>query len=87
MSPVPAADIAVHVLDYLYKKLDEVCLVHGGEVVVTFPFPPYCNVHYAVFNFCPLLRFTKFKCKHVLISGGNISDATTYFCWKCIALY
>ncbi|KAF4379084.1 hypothetical protein F8388_022171 [Cannabis sativa] len=30
-SSVPAADIAVHILDYLYKKLDEVCLVQGGE--------------------------------------------------------
>lgn len=28
-----AAELAVHVLDYLYKKLDEVCLVQGGEVV------------------------------------------------------
>lgn len=33
---VPTADISVHVLDYLYKKLDEVCLVQGGEVVATF---------------------------------------------------
>lgn len=32
-SSVPAAELAVHVLDYLYKKLDEVCLVQGGEVV------------------------------------------------------
>ncbi|KAJ1387927.1 Gamma-tubulin complex component protein [Sesbania bispinosa] len=28
---VPAAELAVHVLDYLHKKLDEVCLVQGGE--------------------------------------------------------
>ncbi|KAL5558187.1 hypothetical protein UlMin_034398 [Ulmus minor] len=28
---VPAADLAVHILDYLYKKLDEVCVVQGGE--------------------------------------------------------
>ncbi|KAK7410013.1 hypothetical protein VNO78_00477 [Psophocarpus tetragonolobus] len=26
-----AAELAVHVLDYLHKKLDEVCLVQGGE--------------------------------------------------------
>ncbi|XP_020891594.1 gamma-tubulin complex component 5 isoform X2 [Arabidopsis lyrata subsp. lyrata] len=31
-STVSAAEIAFHVLDYLYKKLDEVCLVQGGEV-------------------------------------------------------
>ncbi|KAL5844957.1 hypothetical protein ACOSQ4_010915 [Xanthoceras sorbifolium] len=30
-SSVPAAEMAVHVLDYLYEKLDEVCLVQGGE--------------------------------------------------------
>ncbi|XP_024017074.1 gamma-tubulin complex component 5 isoform X2 [Morus notabilis] len=30
-SSVPAADVAVHILDFLYKKLDEVCLVQGGE--------------------------------------------------------
>ncbi|XP_027354208.1 gamma-tubulin complex component 5 [Abrus precatorius] len=28
---VPAAELAVHVLDYLHKKLDEMCLVEGGE--------------------------------------------------------
>ncbi|RZC14857.1 hypothetical protein D0Y65_008677, partial [Glycine soja] len=28
---VPAAELTVHVLDYLHKKLDEVCLVQGGE--------------------------------------------------------
>ncbi|KAK7351669.1 hypothetical protein VNO77_11274 [Canavalia gladiata] len=28
---VPAAELAVHVLDYLHKKLDEMCLVLGGE--------------------------------------------------------
>ncbi|XP_010477302.1 PREDICTED: gamma-tubulin complex component 5-like [Camelina sativa] len=31
-STISAAEIAVHVLDYLYKRLDEVCLVQGGEV-------------------------------------------------------
>jgi len=25
-----------HVLDYLHKKLDEMCLVQGGEVVTNF---------------------------------------------------
>lgn len=33
---VPAADIAVHILNYLYKKLNEVCHVQGGEVVKLF---------------------------------------------------
>ncbi|XLR28155.1 hypothetical protein S83_056055 [Arachis hypogaea] len=28
---IPTADLAVHVLDYLHKKLDEMCLVQGGE--------------------------------------------------------
>ncbi|CAJ1973361.1 unnamed protein product [Sphenostylis stenocarpa] len=28
---VPAAELTVHVLDYLHKKLDEMCLVQGGE--------------------------------------------------------
>lgn len=32
-SSVPAAEIAVHILDYLYKKLNEICPVQGGEVV------------------------------------------------------
>ncbi|KAL5725403.1 hypothetical protein ACHQM5_008550 [Ranunculus cassubicifolius] len=27
----PAAEVAVHILDYLYRKLTESCLVHGGE--------------------------------------------------------
>ncbi|VVA95921.1 unnamed protein product [Arabis nemorensis] len=31
-STISTAEIAVHVLDYLYKRLDEVCLVQGGEV-------------------------------------------------------
>ena len=32
-SSVPAAEIAVHILDHLYKKLNEICPVQGGEVV------------------------------------------------------
>ncbi|KAK9165274.1 hypothetical protein Scep_000465 [Stephania cephalantha] len=28
---VPAGELAVHILDHLYKKLNEVCLVQGGE--------------------------------------------------------
>uniref|UniRef100_A0A1J3C9T0 Gamma-tubulin complex component n=1 Tax=Noccaea caerulescens TaxID=107243 RepID=A0A1J3C9T0_NOCCA len=31
-STISTAEIAVHILDYLYKRLDEVCLVQGGEV-------------------------------------------------------
>ncbi|ESQ27060.1 hypothetical protein EUTSA_v10018067mg [Eutrema salsugineum] len=31
-STISTAEIAVHLLDYLYKRLDEVCLVEGGEV-------------------------------------------------------
>ncbi|GFY86901.1 Spc97 / Spc98 family of spindle pole body (SBP) component [Actinidia rufa] len=30
-SSVPAAEIAVHILDHLYKKLNEICPVQGGE--------------------------------------------------------
>lgn len=30
-SCIPAAELAVHILDYLYRKLDEACLVQGGE--------------------------------------------------------
>lgn len=41
-SSVPAADLAVHILDYLYMKLDEVCLVRGGEVVTSSMPHSYC---------------------------------------------
>ncbi|XVF24586.1 hypothetical protein REPUB_Repub13aG0140700 [Reevesia pubescens] len=30
-SCIPASAIAIHILDYLYLKLDEACLVQGGE--------------------------------------------------------
>ncbi|XP_015582101.1 gamma-tubulin complex component 5 isoform X2 [Ricinus communis] len=30
-SSISASEVSVHILDYLYKKLDEVCLVQGGE--------------------------------------------------------
>ncbi|XAR61839.1 hypothetical protein NMG60_11016363 [Bertholletia excelsa] len=30
-SSIPAAEIAVHILDHLYKKLNEICPVNGGE--------------------------------------------------------
>ncbi|OWM80759.1 hypothetical protein CDL15_Pgr006789 [Punica granatum] len=30
-SSVTASEVAVHILDYLYKRLDEACLVQGGE--------------------------------------------------------
>ncbi|KAJ4909028.1 Spc97 / Spc98 family of spindle pole body (SBP) component [Raphanus sativus] len=29
---ISTAEVAVHLLDFLYKKLDQVCLVQGGEV-------------------------------------------------------
>ncbi|CAN1235025.1 hypothetical protein LINPERPRIM_LOCUS4381 [Linum perenne] len=35
-SSISAAQVAVHILDYLYKKMDKVCLVEGGEVVKFF---------------------------------------------------
>lgn len=38
-SSASAAEVAVHILDHLYKKLDEVCLVQGGEVVTIFLAP------------------------------------------------
>lgn len=31
-SQIPASEIAAHILDHLYRKLDEDCLVQGGEV-------------------------------------------------------
>lgn len=46
---VPAAQVAVHILDYLYKKLDEVCLVQGGEVVVSF-LDTLCVLHLFPFS-------------------------------------
>jgi hypothetical protein len=42
---VPAADLAVHVLDYLHKKLEEMCLVQGGEVVNLFLAAHYAFLH------------------------------------------
>lgn len=31
-SSVTASEVATHILDHLYKRLDEACLVQGGEV-------------------------------------------------------
>lgn len=31
LASIPAAEVAAHILDHLYKKLHEVCLVQGGE--------------------------------------------------------
>ena len=31
-STISAAEVAVQLLDYLYEKLDQVCLIQGGEV-------------------------------------------------------
>lgn len=33
MSSVTASAVAAHILDSLYKRLDETCLVQGGEVL------------------------------------------------------
>lgn len=30
-TPVPSAEMAVHILNYLYEKLNDACLVQGGE--------------------------------------------------------
>lgn len=34
ISSVTASEVAVHILDSLYKRLDEACLVQGGEVLL-----------------------------------------------------
>lgn len=31
-----AAEMTVHILDHLFKKLNEICLVQGGEVAESF---------------------------------------------------
>lgn len=62
-SSVPAADLAVHILDYLYKKLDEVCLVRGGEVVTSSMLHYYCFVVLLVYA----IQF-----EFLLISGGKL---------------
>jgi gamma-tubulin complex component 5 len=77
-SSVPPVEIAVHILDYLYTKLDQVCLVQGGEVGTTFYHPT--NQFYFIFFvisrgffwFTPFL----FKCKISVNSR-----------WKSISCY
>ncbi|KAG5543385.1 hypothetical protein RHGRI_016200 [Rhododendron griersonianum] len=51
-SCVPASEIAVHILDYLYTNLNEICPVQGGEVVKfpglhMFSFLLFCMLFYA----------------------------------------
>lgn len=54
-SSIPAADVSVHILDYLYKKLDEVCLVHGGEVVINLM--AHFSFMFPVTHSCPSMQF------------------------------
>lgn len=76
---IPAAQLAVHILDYLYKQLDEVCLVQGGEVVTNCP-----SAHYIFVWICLLVLAVKWI---LLISGGSLSNGTVYVCWELIAIY
>lgn len=40
LSSISASEVAVHILDSLYARLDEACLVQGGQVV---PYVLFCN--------------------------------------------
>lgn len=31
-TPIPASEIAVHILDHLFEELNKVCLIQDGEV-------------------------------------------------------
>lgn len=80
-SSVPANEISVHILDHLYKKLNEICPVQGGEVV---KFP---GLLVSLLFFCACLtQMWSVSCV-VHISGGCIPDATLYICWKSFAIY
>lgn len=84
-SSLPAAYLAVHVLDHLYKKLDEVCLVRGGEVGTSFIQQPLLFLVYYSCLVSPGL------CNPNLvlmpISGGRLPDASLFIYWKYIAIY
>lgn len=77
---VPAAELAVHVLDYLHNKLDEMCLVQGGEVVNFFSRGTCIFLNIFPGSCCPTLQT-------ILITGGSLSDDSLYVCWKLIAIY
>lgn len=54
-SCIAAADVAAHILNHLYRKLNEVCLVQGGEVceamlvVLRVSIPRVCAcIHYVI---------------------------------------
>ena len=69
----------MHVLDYLYKRLDEVCLVQGGELVAVF----LCSF----FFFFPLLLLTSLiGLLKIFGPGGRISHVIANLCWKFIAI-
>lgn len=61
-SSVPPAEIAVHVLDYLYLKLDQVCLVQGGEVGISLSLIEilFCNFLWILPDFTVLSQFNNF---------------------------
>lgn len=78
---VPAADLAVHVLDYLHKKLEEMCLVQGGEVVNLFSCSTLCV--FTHFSWFMMLSFSNL----ILITGGSLSHGALHVCGKLVAIY
>ena len=78
---ISTAEVAVHVLDFLYKKLDQVCLVQRGEV---------CCLSLILFLCFFFTSFLISSQAGVLIlsgPGGRISHAAANFRWNFIALY
>ena len=86
-SSIPAADLAIHILDHLYLKLDEACLVQDGEVVSTFSLVIIVLLLLHICVLCGYLGLCNANLELVLISGGHISDAGSYICWKLTAIH
>lgn len=80
-STISTAEITVHLLDYLYKKLDQVCLVQGGEVVAFF------IMSFSGFFFPLLLILSLFDILIISLPGGRISHAAANLCCKFTAIY
>ena len=60
---ISTAEVAVHVLDFLYIKLDQVCLVQGGEV---------CCLSHSVFMFFFTSFLISSQAGVLILSGSQV---------------
>jgi hypothetical protein len=73
-----SSEVAVHILNHLFNKLSDVCLVQGGEVV---KIP--CLSYFIFYSFFKPTNHISF---FMHVPGGPLPNVAIFICWYLITL-